>query len=325
MISAATKSIQSRISKAAVSEISLRFADGINIAGQRWTREDDHQSHSSPRKILCLHGWMDNCRSFHYLAPNLISHLPDAEVVAIDLPGHGWSSHKSADGPPMMIAEASYYVAETVNALNWQNTFTLVGHSMGAAISVIYAAAFPEQVNKMVLLDGFGPFVRDPSDVSNHLRSHIERRLKQRDIKELTTSRVYPSIHDAVETRRKTATMAPGKLYLSQEAALELVTRGTREAGGGGVQFRHDPRLQWPALQYFTIEQTEALYRHLQCPTCLITGKDGWPFDKDLVDRAKLLIKPTVDVLLPGSHHLHADPDTSDVVLQHILRFLDQN
>ena len=321
MISAAAKSIQSRIPKAAVSEISFRFADGIKIAGQRWTREEiDDNSHFSPRKILCLHGWMDNCRSFHYLAPNLASHLPDTEVVAIDLPGHGWSSHKSADGPPMMVAEASYYVAETVNSLNW-NSFTLIGHSMGAAISVMYAAAFPEQVQKMVLLDGFGPLVRDPSDVSKHLRLHIERRLKQKDIK---PPRVYPSIHDAVETRRKTATMSPGKQYLSEEAALELVRRATIEVGGG-VQFLHDPRLQWPSLQYFTIEQTEALYRHLKCPTCLITGKDGWPFDKDLVERAKLLIKPTVDVLLPGSHHLHADPDTSDVVLQHILSFLDQD
>ena len=105
-----------------------------------------------------LHGFLDNCRSYHFLAPFLVSKLEDAQVVALDLPGHGLSTHKPLDHPPMMIInDYCYYVAEFVQKLNWEDGFILIGHSLGAAISVIYAATCSQQVTKLVLLVGYGP------------------------------------------------------------------------------------------------------------------------------------------------------------------------
>ena len=41
--------------------------------------------------VLLVHGWLDNCYSF---VP-LLTQLPlDKRYIAIDLPGHGHSSHK---------------------------------------------------------------------------------------------------------------------------------------------------------------------------------------------------------------------------------------
>jgi pimeloyl-ACP methyl ester carboxylesterase len=182
-----------------MTEITLHCSDGIKMAAQSWTttastsfyNEDDddddepradvaasqQQRRKQRQRILCLHGWMDNCRSFHHLAPALLQKLPcDAELIALDFPGHGWSSHKSVDGPPTVLAETVYYVAEAVHQLQWHSerettaqlassssgssssgttpTFALIGHSMGAAVSCLYAAAFPEQVQKLVLLEG---------------------------------------------------------------------------------------------------------------------------------------------------------------------------
>lgn len=151
----------------AVAERVLQCGDGLQLAAQVYiTRKTE----TPTRRILCLHGWMDNCRSFHHFAPSLLQSLQDeasSELVALDLPGHGWSSHKSVDGPPLLLAESIFYVAEAVRQLQWydplpeggdngisQPPFTLVGHSMGAAISCLYAAAFPEQIDKLVLLEG---------------------------------------------------------------------------------------------------------------------------------------------------------------------------
>ena len=271
---------------------------------------------------------MDNCRSFHYLAPFLIQNLPaGTELVALDFPGHGLSSHKSVDGPPMMLAESAYYVAEAVQQLKWidgtnRSKITMVGHSMGAGVSCIYSAAFPEQVDCLVLLEGAGPLARNTADIAMHVRKHVQRRmlgnLKPRE------PRLYESLEKAVAARMATATFFPGDQWLSNAAAKEMVLRSTRSVGtDGSVQFIHDQRLQWPSLQYFSIDQTEALYQNIKCPSAIVMAEKGWPFDEDLYKRTLNLLKPQHVAKLPGSHHFHADPETAEAVAEHVLQFIE--
>lgn len=152
-----------------VQELTLHCADGMKIAAQSWSNiqiKDESSSNVEKKfRFLCLHGWMDNCRSFHHLAPAIVQHMTtmnssvrqSCEVVALDLPGHGLSSHHSIDGPPALLAEAVFYINEAVLQLNWNDEtipFTVIGHSMGAGLGVLYSASFPEHVDKLVLLDG---------------------------------------------------------------------------------------------------------------------------------------------------------------------------
>ena len=79
----------------------------------------------------------------------------DVNVVCLDFLGHGHSSHKSLDGPSIVLSESAFYVAEAIEKLGWWKEdfnkrkkaadgsaqpinkdnvpFTLIGHSMGAA------------------------------------------------------------------------------------------------------------------------------------------------------------------------------------------------
>ena len=331
-----------------MSELLLSCGEGLQMAAQSYLpsssfelkRRDEaassssSQTTSSPeRRILCLHGWMDNCRTFHHLAPALTERL-NAHVVALDFPGHGWSDHRPTNGPPVVLSEAVYYVLEAVRELKWADSeFCVIGHSMGAAISCLYAAAFPEHVSQLVLLEGAGPLARKAADVAQHVRLHVERR--QRSTRR--PPRVYDSLELAVQTRCATARNFPGKQYLSEYAATELVLRGTRPAvrsdteddgterfPDSALQFVHDPRLQWPSVQFFTSDQTEGLYQAIQCPTAFLTAEDGWPFEADKLQRCLDLLQPQLFVKLPGSHHFHADPDTAPQVAEHVLRFLEQ-
>lgn len=300
-------------------EITLQASDGIRMAAQHWKHADNKETH---RRILALHGWMDNAASYHHLAPRILDNFPeDTEIVALDLVGHGKSSHKSIDGQQCMLAEGAYYVAEAIDQLDWKS-FTLIGHSMGAAISCLYSAAFPEQVERLVLVEGIGPMARNPRDVAKHVRAHIQRRMLGQ--KQMKQPRIYESFQDAVNARCQTAKNFPGNQYLSEEAAAEMVRRGSRTLEEGKVQFRHDPRLTYPSLQYFTIEQTEALYQDITCPTALILAEDGWPWDEEKFERMLDLLKPSVFKKLPGSHHFHADPLTADAVADEVIRFLRQ-
>jgi pimeloyl-ACP methyl ester carboxylesterase len=301
------------LSTAKVQERTFICSDGLRLASQWYP-----PSALTKRRILLLHGWMDNCRSFWKLAPSL--HTPDTELVAMDFPGHGKSQHKSKDGPPLLLAEGAYYVGEVLHQLGWTNDTTLIGHSMGAAIALTYAAAFPDQIHKLVLLEGAGPLSRDAQDVAHHVRRHVQRRLEGI----IKPPRTYPSIEKAAETRQTTATLSPGNQYLSKEAALELVMWAMKETPDGGFAFQHDPRLQWPSLLYMTHDQVEALQCAVQCPTALLLAQDGWPFDETQREGVLQRLRPILYDTLPGSHHFHADPDQADEVARRVEQFLTE-
>jgi pimeloyl-ACP methyl ester carboxylesterase len=334
----------------AVNEITLSLNDGITLAGQRWTYQGGNTTTSSAtppsHKILALHGWLDNCASFHYLAPHLVSKMGGkAEIVALDLPGHGWSSHKSLDGPATLLSEGVFYVAEALDKLGWtryntsknegtkskensddhhQNDHgdgkvTLIGHSMGGGLSLVYAAAFPELVDKLVLLDIYSPMPGESEKTTSIIRSHIEARKQG-----ARGHRVYESFEQAIKTRRMTAAKAPGKQWLSLEAATEMVTRAMKTVDGEGYIFRHDTRLLWPSMQYLMPDQIDNIMKSVECPVCILAAENGWPFKKERVEKAVEILEPSVHKILPGSHHLHADPDSAETVLEEVYHFVDE-
>jgi pimeloyl-ACP methyl ester carboxylesterase len=72
------------------------------------------------------------------------------QVIAIDLPGFGNSSKGNHHYTPDNLARA------LDAALKAPARFTLVGHSMGAGVAIAYAAAHPERVSRLVLVDAAG-------------------------------------------------------------------------------------------------------------------------------------------------------------------------
>jgi hypothetical protein len=66
----------------------------------------------------------------------------------------------------------------------------------------------------------------------------------------------------------------------------------------------------------------EGLYKDIQCPVCLLLAKAGWPFDERRKEAVLEKLQPTVFTTLPGSHHFHADPESANVVAQHVQAFL---
>ena len=284
------------------------------------------------------------------------------ELVALDFPGHGLSSHKSPDGPTMLLAEYAYYVAECLEALNWGSTVggavsqdattntegvTIVGHSMGGGVAVVFAAAFPELCSSLILLEGGGPLARNARDCGRHVRAACQRRLRSNKLLFPTTTpnsssnnesnggvRVYPNLTSATEARLSTVKRMPGEQYMSQETAADLVPRAVQPATinndssneGEAVTFRHDPRLQWPSLQYFTREQVEACYLDIQeskVPVCLLMAEDGYPVDSLSEKAIKDILQPCYFEKLGGSHHFHADPDSVDDVVREVVQFME--
>lgn len=67
-------------------------------------------------------------------------------VLAVDLPGHGWS-----DGPALpSIAALADWTAKLVDAIGLGSA-ALVGHSMGALVALDTAARYPDKVRALAL------------------------------------------------------------------------------------------------------------------------------------------------------------------------------
>ena len=241
--------------------------------------------------VLALHGWLDNAMSFARLAPK----LPGLRIVALDLAGHGLSGHRAA-GASYQLWDYALDVLLVAEQLGWQR-FSLLGHSLGAIVSMLLAAALPERVARLALIDGLLPLTHEaelaPHQLGEALTAQLALPGKRKP--------VYVSVERAVEARLR------GGYPLSREAAELLASRGLVPQAGG-YTWRTDPRLTLPSPLRLSPAQAEAFARALRCPVSLVLADDGLP-----VRRAEWLALieslPIALQRLPGGHHLHLDDE----------------
>lgn len=94
--------------------------------------------------ILALHGLTGHGRRWEHLALN---YLPDFEVIAPDLRGHG----RSLWTPPWGLDTVADDLAELIETV--EKPVTVIGHSFGGAVALHLARRRPELVSGLLLLD----------------------------------------------------------------------------------------------------------------------------------------------------------------------------
>ena len=247
-------------------------------------------------KVLALHGWLDNAASFVPLA----ARLPGIELVAPDLPGHGRSAHL-APGADYSFAGAVNAVLDIADALGWER-FALLGHSMGAGIGSLLAAACPQRVARFVAIEALGALSEAPERTTQRLREAIAaaRALPGKRL------RVFPDIASAARARMQANA-------LSEPVARLLVERGLVpvQADGGhpaGHAWSSDPRLTLPTMVRMTEPQVHDLVRGIQCPVRVIHADPAQPYLPEALRRERAALLPRGELeVIAGGHHLHME------------------
>ncbi|WP_459199866.1 alpha/beta fold hydrolase [Pseudomonas tremae] len=240
--------------------------------------------------VIALHGWLDNANSFARLAPR----LEGLRIVALDLAGHGYSDHRPA-GAAYALADYAFDVLQVAEHMGWQR-FALLGHSLGAIISVLLASSLPERVTRLALIDGLVPLTGEPQSAAERMGAALQAQLA-------LSSKKKPVYQDQDQERAVQARMK-GALAVSREAAELLALRGLMPVPGG-YTWRSDSRLTLPSAIRFTEQQAMAFVHGIRCPTQLVIASDGM-----LAKKHELLSGLPFDVArLSGGHHLHLDDE----------------
>ena len=250
---------------------------------------------SGTPRVLALHGWLDNAASFVPLA----AQWDNIELVALDLPGHGASAHlpPSADDTAATAARAAFAAAD---ALGWDR-FHLLGHSLGGAVASVMAAAMPQRITRLALIEALGALAEHEARTAARLREAFAAHANLAG----KTLRVFADLATAVRARMQ----ANG---LSEAVARLLVERGIAPVPAdeqqGGYVWRSDPRLTLPTAVRMSETQVRDVVAGIQCPTRVVYAEPAQAYFPDVLrrQRAALLARGEL-VVMAGGHHLHME------------------
>jgi len=273
-------------------------ARGLALAGLRWHA-------GAGCRVLCVHGWLDNAASFSEIAPL----LPDCDIVALDLPGHGRSSHRGA-GSMQHFVEYIADVVAALDALGWEKA-VLLGHSLGAGVMACVAGTVPGRVQALLLVEGIAPQPAAPEKIGESLKAAIEA--GQRGAGE---SSGYADMQAAIVARRK------GFWPISDAMSQRILARALTQDGQGVWRWHTDPRLRQPSATRLVEGQVAALLAGIAAPALLIGAENGL-FAAYATHAARIGdIKQLEYITLGGSHHLHLEPETAPAVASTLRDFL---
>lgn len=265
----------------------------ISLSGLHWPTNSSSPGHPP---VIMLHGWLDNSLSFTHLAPGLQDFT---DVYAVDMAGHGLSDHRPS-GQSYLLAD---YVADLAVLIDreFEQPVDLVAHSLGGIVALLYAAAFPDKVRKLVMIDSLGPITKAEDDVVSQLRKSIVKRISGSG-----RSARYKTIVDAAEAREG------GLSPLSHQAAMTLVPRNLQPVEDG-FEWRTDSKLRHPSPMMYTESQALSILQTVTTDTLLVLAENGLLSDRKCWQSRLETVPSFKKIVVPGSHHCHLDGDTAPI------------
>jgi pimeloyl-ACP methyl ester carboxylesterase len=268
----------------------------------------DWGSEGKPVMIL-VHGGLDHARSWDWVAKAL---RQDFHVYALDLRGHG----NSAWAPG-----ALYSVAEHVLDLSALADIVkgfpihIVGHSLGAVVTLVYAGIYPDRVKKLVVIEGLGlPPVRrlQQTPPAERMRKWIER---VRGAEQRTP-------HDYTDLASAVARMKEANPFLSDEVAQHLTLHGTNWNADGSIIWKFDNFARLPGPYGMNVAELSAVLNRIQCPSLHFWGRESFALDPDLAEESNALPDRKVVKVDRAGHWVHHDQ--LEVFLRETKLFLDE-
>lgn len=281
----------------------LYFSQRLRLHYVDWGNE------SAPA-LLLIHGGRDHCRNWDWVAERLADRY---HIVAPDLRGHGDSEW--ALGGSYNEINYVYDIAQLVHQKQMAPV-TIIAHSLGGSIALLYAGLFPETVKQVVAIEGLGP----SPDMLRKMRStSIDQRMRNwittRREGAGRTARKYPTFEDAV------ARMKDENKHLDDAQARHLTLHGAVQNEDGTYSWKFDNFVRLgggPAG--LANEDQHHIWSCITAPVLLIRGTESWASDPSVDGRIAHFKNARLANIAHAGHWSHHDQ--LDVFMEHVNGFL---
>tara|TARA_R100000005_G_scaffold77176_2_gene44366 strand:- start:11078 stop:11938 length:861 start_codon:yes stop_codon:yes gene_type:complete len=246
--------------------------------------------------LLLIHGGRDHCRNWDWVAEEL---RHDWHIIAPDLRGHG-DSGWSTDGN-YSVQSYVYDIAQLIHQKEL-SPVTIVSHSMGGNVAIRYTGLYPDNVRKLVAIEGLGA---SPKMIIEAQAQPVAKRwrdwIDQKRAASARTHRRYETFDDAL------ARMKAENKHLSDAQALHLTTHAVNQNEDGTFSWKFDNYMRvWSPFD-ISPEEAHQLWGDITCPTMLCYGKDSWASNPVDDGRIKYFKNAIVKNYENAGHWLHHD------------------
>ena len=247
------------------------------------------EADSGKPPLLLVHGGRDHARNWDFVAAELLDRYT---IYAPDLRGHGDSAW--AIGGMYSLPEFTLDVATLANRI--PGKLTVMGHSLGGGVALQYAGTYPEKIEKLVSVEGWGPPDMRHVAAHNRMREWIDHmhNMEQRH------PRQYRDIAEA--TKR----MLEANPHLTPEMARHLTEHGARATADGTLVWKFDNYVRIMSPYEFNLEDARDIWAQITAPTLLIKGAESWALDPS-ADRLDAIRDRRSVVIKEAGHWVHHD------------------
>jgi pimeloyl-ACP methyl ester carboxylesterase len=265
----------------------------------------------SDAPLVMLHGWMDVSASFQFMVD---AFERERAVLAPDWRGFGLSACGPGDCYwfPDYIADLD----ALLDALFGPAPVTLVGHSMGGNVALLYAGIRPQRVRAVINLEGFGLKDNPPQRAPDRYAEWLD------ELKRPPSGRDYASLEEIAARLRKTNPRLPADKAAFLAPHWSWPHEGAFRIAGDPAHRIVNPVLyRWP--------EVEACWRRVTAPVLWVEGADTdahkWAGDaEELARRRAVLPAHRFARIDAAGHMLHHDrPQATAHLVEAFLRDIE--
>jgi pimeloyl-ACP methyl ester carboxylesterase len=246
------------------------------------------------KPMLCVHGGAAHGHWFDFVAAGFTA---DHHVRALDLRGHGDSER--ADPPAYSYRDYADDVHAVAEALDLRD-FTLVGHSMGGIVSLMYAAKHSGRLGRLVVVDS-----------RMHMSAENVARLRDFGTRPSST---YATQEELVGRYRLEP---PGTMIAAPEVIRHVAAMSGRELPDGTWTHKFDRSL------YSIFERLDAMpcWDHVRVPALVVRGERSNRVDAETFEEIRRRA-PQVELATVAEADHHITLDNPQGFVEALRRFL---